>query len=506
MDFYEEIKSRGLLDVLHYEKYKPPVYKGWEKVKLFLLDAVKNNKSVYIEGDYDVDGLFAALTIKEGLQALDMSRLGVYQFRQRTHAVDSIAVQQAIQGHYDYFIVVDTGSSDLSLLRKLVKYGTKVIILDHHVTDLDYEDFGDDIAMINTTIENRFGGDFQLSAGALCFTVMDLLFRELDKESPRHLAAFAVVTLFADVMNMHNKFNRAIYYYATEQSEESLPKQVLYFKNQYSLFNARYIGYWLAPRINACFRSEVFELLNMLFLNDDDSCASECIRRIEYIYVDSRNLVHKVSDIIGNFCTEMQNLVYTDLNRLNAYMDVYGQKLYNYTGLIANNLSERFGKTGVVTCRMDNFYKGSVRDPCGRNYLNVFKQLCYAGGHEAAFGLRINVLDYDEFIQDLRHVDENFALTSVDNLPIIVELEDTELPDISLIQDIASYNEFAGPGVPVVLLRKRIIGNIYEKKTTYNYKYIWGDLEIQSDNKIQFGRVVNVRPVNSWKLKLLVQT
>lgn len=506
MSFYSEIRNRGLLEVLHYETYHCPTYRGWEKVKSFLLDIVQNDRSVYVEGDYDVDGLFSALTVKEGLRGLGVSNICLYQFRQKTHSVDSVAIQQAIQGHYDYAIITDTGSSDLSLLKKLTKYGTRVIVLDHHVTGFGYDDFGDDIAVINTEIENRYGADFHLSAGALCFTVMDLLYEVCGEESPQPLAAFAIVTLFADVMSMKDKLNRAIYYYATEQPEENLPKAVLYFKNNYSKFNARYIEYWLSPRINACFRAENFEALNGLFLNDDTSLNQSYITLIEKTYVNSRNLINKVSDIIGDFCTELKNFIYTDLSYLNQYLDVMALKLYNYTGLIANNLAERFGKTCIVTCNMGSFYKGSVRDPCGRNYLPVFKQLCYAGGHGAAFGLRINGLDYDEFLQDLRRVDDNFALSGIDNLPIVVELEDTELPDNELIRDVASYNEFASPGVPIVLLRKRIIGNIYEKKTDYSYKYLWGDIEIQSENRIQFGRYVNVRPIFSWKLKLLVQT
>lgn len=503
-DFYKILEEKRLIDILDVEEYESPEYIGWEKVKSFFLDIVQNNRSVYLESDYDVDGLMSACTIMEGLKKLGVKNLKVYQYRSRTHSVDRVAINQCIQGHYDYFIVTDTGSSDFSLLKSLTKYGIKVIILDHHVTEMSYEDYPDDIAIINTTIENRTNDVFRLSAGALCFTVMDLLYRELGKDRPTELAAFATVSLFADVMDMQNKLNRAIYYLGVKMPKEELPKQVAYFLTEYNRFNARYISYWFSPRVNACFRAEEFDLINYLFLQDSDSVTkSVCIKEIEVVYTAAREMIGKVSDIIE--VTQLKNFVIADLASVDRYISVHDNKLWNYTGLVANKLSERFGKTAVTTCRTDAEIKGSVRDLFGRNYLPIFKQLCYAGGHNAAFGLKIKELDYSNFLIDLHRVDTNFSIQGIANRPLIMDW-DYQSPDEQLFRDIARYNEFVGPNVPIFLIRKQYIGAIYEKISKYGYKYVWEDMEIQSDSSLSFGQWMLLRPFNSWKLKLQVET
>ncbi len=503
MDFYDELSKRGLLPVLRYEEYEPPVMEGWSKVREFLLDIVQNQRSVYIEGDYDVDGLCCTLILLEGLKGLGVEDTIIYQYRERTHAIDRVAIQQCIQKHCDYFIVADTGSNDLGLLQKLNKYGIKVIVLDHHVTELEYADFGDNIAIINTELETE---RLELSAGALCFVVMDLLYRELGKKSPQPLAAFAMASMIADVVSMKNPLNRSLYYYAVEQEEEKLPQQVLYFKGQYNRFNTRYVGYWFSPRVNACFRAEKFEVLNQLFFRKLDAFQMNAvIEEVEEIYEASRNLVRLLSDLVENYAVTLEHFVFVDLYKVKEQFDIEEGKLYNYTGLIANKLSERFGKTGIVICGLENYYKGSVRDQAGRDYLTVFKQLCFAGGHNAAFGIKIRQMELQSFLEDLKFVDKHYAVNGIADEPIVVNVPDGELPDEEMIQDIARYNEFASPGVPVVFLKKRMVGSLAERKTEFYYKYKWGSLEIQSDTKIPYGRTILMKPIQSWKLKLLVQ-
>ena len=504
MDFYSILEERGLLDVLRRVEYEPPSFVGWEKVKSFLLDIVRNGKSVYVEGDYDVDGLCCSLVIQDSFKYFGVENFYIYRYRKRTHSVDPVAVQQCIQGHYDYFLVADTGSSDLGLLQQLTSRGIKVIVLDHHNTEFTYEDFGDDIAVINTTIENELGGKLALSAGALSFIVMDLLGRELGRELPQSFSAYATTSLFADIMDMHNELNRALYYYSVEQPEDELPPQLTYFKNQYSKFNARYIGFWYSPRINACFRSENLGVLNDLFFNPRTAeDRKNYIEYIERVYTSSRSLVSKVADITNAFCYDMENFVFADLTNLEQYYDLEECKLYNYTGLIANKIAERHGKTGVVVCPYDGAIKGSVRDLRGRNYFEIFKQLCYAGGHNSAFGIKINILDFDRFMLDLDNVDRNYSISEIGNAPIIINV-DNELIDEAMLEDMARYNEFASPNVPVVLLQKRMVG-ISEVYSSYYYKYKWDEFEIQSDTKVRLGETVLIKPLFSSRLKLLVQ-
>jgi len=505
MGFYDELEKRGLLSLLHVNDYVPPSFSMWDKVGAFLLDIVRNKRSVYVEGDYDVDGLMCALIIRDCLTDLGIDNLSIYNYRKRTHNIDSVAVQQCIQGHYDYFIVADTGSSDLGLLNAVTKCGVKAIVLDHHNTELGYEDFGENIAIINTVLENGLGRDFKLSAGALCFTVFDLLYRELGREAPVACSAYAAISLLADIMDMSDGLNRGIYNLAMRIPEDELPPSVLYFKGRYNKFNARYISYWFSPRVNACFRSEQFIFLNGLFLNRSDApMKSKCIEMIEQVYTKSRDMVHGVSDALDAYSVKMQHFVFADLASISGYFDLEGDMLYNYTGYVANDLAAKAGKTAVVVCPIDNYYKGSLRDQFGRDYLSIFKQICFAEGHNAAFGIKIPRLDFDSFLKDLHMVDDLYSIQTINDEPIIVDIG-SFMPDESMLRDMAHYNELASPGVPVALLRKKFIGNIKEQKSAFGYRYAWGNLTINSNYRVGFGRTVLIKPFYSWRLKLQVQ-
>ena len=167
--------------------YKALTFYNTAKVNAFLLDIVKNNRSVFIYGDYDPDGLFCALSAHDSLKLLGCTKVRIYKYKKRTHMLDDLAVTECIQAMPDYCIICDTGSSELDKLETLVSYGIKVIILDHHNTIYKYSDFENvgsestnsfiqqneildgsidryesrylsPVAIINTTIENQLEG------------------------------------------------------------------------------------------------------------------------------------------------------------------------------------------------------------------------------------------------------------------------------------------------------------------------------------------------------------
>lgn len=61
-NFYNVIYEMENYNLLRPVPYKALTFYNTEKVNAFLLDIVKNNRSVFIYGDYDPDGLFCALS------------------------------------------------------------------------------------------------------------------------------------------------------------------------------------------------------------------------------------------------------------------------------------------------------------------------------------------------------------------------------------------------------------------------------------------------------------
>jgi single-stranded DNA-specific DHH superfamily exonuclease len=195
------------------------------------------------------------------------------------------------------------------------------------------------------------------------------------------------------------------------------------------------------------------------------------------------------------FCNLASGLAKTNL----AFNNVQ-----NYTGLIANKLCSKYGKAAIVVIMYENYYKGSFRDLLGRNYLSIFQQLCYANGHNAAFGMKIRAFDLGDFLDNLEMIDNEYNTGECSNRPIIIEHEFAN-PDNSLIEDMARYNEFSGASIPIALINKKLIGAMPEQITKYYYKYSWGDYKIQSDTSISFGSKMLIKPVRGLTTKLIYQ-
>lgn len=506
-DFYDALEQRGLMHMLYHVNYEPQLFHNYPKVRDFINDLVMNSdKKVLIYGDYDLDGLNFVLITKQFLNSLGLSNFEVFNYWKRTHELDRLAVRQCIQNKIDYFIIGDTASSDMETLVELMNYGIKVLVIDHHVCDYSYEDYPNNVSIINSQLENQIINQhkYAYSAAALAYVIYDYYARENNIGFSESNCAYAVTSLYSDCMDMSNKLNRALYYRALAIERENLPIYIKHFLSEYQSFNARFIGYWFSPRINSLFRGEFFDVLNKYFFDDslDAADRARCIEIINEHYKDNREATKLLVDLID--AEEYENFVFADLETANAKHKKFIKYPQNYTGLVANKLSERYGKTAIVVCEHNNIYKGSVRDLHGKSYLQIFKQICYAAGHNSAFGLKINLLDLPHFKRQIAHIDDRYSIVKIPNEPIVIQYEYAE-PDSALIEDIALYNEFSGDSVPVVYICKQLIGAMRERQTSYYYRYDWGDYFVQSDYHIDFGTKMLIKPIKSGITKLLYQ-
>ena len=517
-DFYEVLYNMNKLDILNKIPFSSLTFQNTDLVNSYLLDIVKNDRKVFIYGDYDPDGLFSGLITFEALKRFGCTNLKIYNYKKRTHKLDDLAVIECIQLLPDYVIICDTASSEITKLERIRSYGIKVIVLDHHNTIYNYDDFKD-IAIINTVIENSLlkekaiiNGDketiqedtYKLSAGALTFCVMEN-FSNIIGVDIKILSTYALISLYSDCMDMCNYINRSIYFLAQSFERESLPSKIQMFMHPNSNFYSRFIQFKMVPQINAVFRTEKFEYINKCFFDTTVDAAeiSRCLAAINTIYVSNRDMVAAVSDTID--CIECNNFIFANLKSVNDYFKVYENKLYNYTGLIANKLSDRYGKPVVVICEMKNYFKGSFRDIKGRHYLQIFRQFCNAGGHNSAFGLQIPFLEYKNFQATFKRLDENFTIKDVNNSPVILNYQYLN-PDSKLIKEIALYNEFAGQSIPFVYLRKIFTADMSGGKTKFYYLYRWGNCTIQSNFALNVGSQILIQPIRNQKERAVTIT
>lgn len=510
MDFYEQLCEIGLENILVKPEYKSIKMINSDHIYDMINDIRITNAKVFLYGDYDTDGLMCIKVWEEFFRLIGFTNYKTYTFTERMHNLDPRAVKQAIEEKFEYIIINDTGSSELGdngLINKLIDFGLKVIVIDHHQTKYVYSDYPKDCAIVNSTIENKMCPEqppILLSAGALCFVILDNYISEFKSSiNTDVLAIFALISLYADCVDMSSKLNRAIYYKAMRVDYRNIPKCISLFLKHNNKFSRRFIEFQYTPKINCVFRNELFGLLNDYVALKSDKDIPLMVKKIEMLsnlHVMSADMVNQVADIIEH--EVLDNFVIANLNSVNSYINVEENKLYNYTGLVANRLAERYGKSAVVWCLHGDEVKGSFRDLLSRSYLKTFQQFCIANGHNPAFGFHIRPLEFDSFIQFIKRIDKKFFIKGEPNRPIVVDHVSKE-PDLKLLSDVATYNEFGGNMIPIALVRKRYTSDIKESSSKYGgYTYKWGKFFITSKHRYKYGDYILVKPTVEKSLRL----
>lgn len=504
LDFKNELDRLGVPDILSTPNY---VYPGFSNDELFFkaIDDIRlNNLRILVHGDSDPDGAFGAKIFLESCNRVGIDNYEFFTYNATSHVLTNEAVYYAIDKQFDYMIIIDSSTNDMLNINRLVSNGIKVIIIDHHQPNYTLDAYPKECIVINTVIENRIRLEdfYRLSGGALTFCLMA---EYLNRNGKRYmdLSAYALITLYSDSIDMTKELNRSIYYMATGLSREELPIYVKHFLTEYSIFSRRFIEFTFVPKINSLFRSENFHLVNSyLFKENSYEEYNNLLDEISRVYDDSRKLVNLATDLCVR--ENMDNLVIANLSKISLPIKV--NKLYNYTGLVANTLSNDYGKPCVVLCDTGVSIKGSFRDCMSRNYLSIFKQFKFfkAEGHNAAFGIGLEYRDYTRFMRYIKEkIDKKFFILGIVE-PLNIEYENS-IPSVDFLTKVALYNEFSGISVPIAIIKKK--NTLHCTKSfnkSFGYNYSWGMVNVSSTKKLPPGYTLEIKPIKARNLKLVV--
>lgn len=490
---FENVLAKRNLDwVISTPNREFPVFIQEKTLMFHLEKIVRERLRVLLYGDYDCDGAYTREIWKMIFHYVGHTNFEAFQYLKRTHSVDPMAINRAIQGRFDYIIICDAGSSDPETILKLKGYGVEVILLDHHETPYNYSTF-EGIHMVNTTIENRTRIDeITVSAGALVYIVGYKLCMHLGVKPLESTAALALASLYADSIDMSGDIQRNIYYRATSLDPTELPPLLQRFMiapdtNKPSVYKARpqafvrrYLEFTVNPRLNALIRSERFGLLNQLldWTPDSETSVSELVIKTMNHHAEIRKELKTASDIITS--KEMGRIVYGNLSSVIGQVKIPGESLSNYTGLVASDLVGRFGKTGVVLADTGTDFKGSLRASMGQDYLSRFKLFCNAGGHKPAFGFTLKYYEKEDFFEYLYAIGNEKS--SMESAETLILPYNKDIPDPDDISVMALYNEFAGSTVPKVYLQKLWTSGEKPHRTSFSLLYSWGDFKINTRN------------------------
>ncbi|NBD37164.1 MAG: single-stranded-DNA-specific exonuclease RecJ [Verrucomicrobia bacterium] len=387
-------------------------------------EVVQRRGSVFIFGDYDVDGVTSTVLLTEFLQHFGLHPEHAIPNRLTEGYGLSVAALERALGDQkpDLFIAVDCGTSSAEEVAWLRERNIHVLVLDHHTSK---EALPQDCVLVNPHVHDPAAAPFaDLCTVGLVFKFCHAFLKihrqenvpaafDLDLRAFLDLVALGTV---ADLVPLHGE-NRLLVRAGLKRLRECRRPGLCALMEAADLnlgetLGTFDIGFRLGPRINASGRLEDARLPIQLLLGTEWAFCRKAARELDDMnrrrQAIERAIAETAESMVANDFAGDLGLVLYD-----------GEWHAGVVGIVASRLARAFHRPAIVVGRdQEGSLKGSGRSIEGVNLVEILqssgKSLQQWGGHPMAVGLSIE----EEAIPAFRN-DFNRALARhlVDGLP-----------------------------------------------------------------------------------------
>ena len=205
----EEIESylKGDLDYLS----DPALMKDADKVASLLEAAIANNELIAISSDFDNDGIFSGLLLKEAIIELG-GRAAIFTPNRvmEGYGVNSRIVEEANAKGASVLLTCDNGIAAFEAIEEAKKLGMTVIVTDHHEVPFEEHDGKKTYllpkadAIVDPKQEDCAYPFKSLCGTGVAYQLMILLFRRMKRTMSRQeiFLQYTAIATVADVMEL----------------------------------------------------------------------------------------------------------------------------------------------------------------------------------------------------------------------------------------------------------------------------------------------------------------
>lgn len=451
-------------------------------------EAIEKNEKITVYGDYDVDGVTSVCTLYLYLKSkgADID----YYIPNRAgegYGVSTAAIRQFAESGTKLVITVDTGITANEEVEYAKKAGVDFIITDHHECHADIPNAS---AVVNPHRHDCKYPFKDLAGVGVVFKLISAYEERVCKKTRKEAALnvfykyadLVAIGTIADVMPIKNE-NRIIVSYGLKMIENTerpgliaLMDASLSKDNQKSerhkkrtKITSGYVGYTLAPRINAAGRIRTAGIAVELFLAKNMGTAmpiaEELCQANRERQAEENKIMTEAYGKIEKIDVENTPVIVLDADNWH----------HGVIGIVSSRITEKFSKPSILVSFEGNgdgepspedVGKGSGRSVKG---LNLVDALCHCaphlvkfGGHELAAGLSVKRSELDTFRQKINeYAREN--LLGVDMTPTleadcIINFEDININLAQQLQKLEPYG--VGNPMPAFVMRSVWVNEI----------------------------------------------
>ena len=418
-DVAELLLLRGLNDKNEIEKFLNPQICNMHDPFLFnemdivvnrINKGIKNNESILIFGDYDVDGITSSYILLDYFKSVGINCNTFLPNRYSDgYGLTRDAVDYVIKEFKPNLIItVDCGISGYEEIEYIKGFDIDVIVTDHH----DCPEILPKCPIIDAKLPNQRYPFRELCGAGVALKVVEALAGR--ETALKYLPVCAIATV-SDIVPLIDE-NRIIVKLGLDKPMSAYPDGIVALAKELKLspkLTSQEVSFKLAPKLNAAGRMGDANHSLKLYIEKD------------------KNKINKLIEQLLNYNTERQdlcNIVYCDcvnelkkINLSNQKVIVLAKKDWciGILGIVAARISEEYNRPTFLLGEEGGFYKGSCRSIEGMNIHNLLTQLADIltsfGGHTMAAGMTIAEDKLEEFktrlnkIVEEEYPDEFFA-------------------------------------------------------------------------------------------------
>ncbi|MBQ5800413.1 MAG: single-stranded-DNA-specific exonuclease RecJ, partial [Clostridia bacterium] len=482
--------------------------------------AVENKEKITVYGDYDVDGVTSVCTMCLYLRS--KGAIVDYYIPNRSgegYGVSRTAIEALAESGTTLIVTVDTGITANEEVEYAKTLGVDFVITDHHEC---HADLPKAVAVVNPHRPDSKYPFCELAGVGVVFKVISAyeISESYDGKGPavaricNEYADLIAIGTIADVMPIkyenrlvvkgglkiiENRPRVGLKALIDLLSERSDARARVYKKPaRQTKITSGYIGYTIAPRLNAAGRIRSASLAVELFLTDDEEYASKIAKELCDANLERQN--------------EENSIMKQAYEKIEAEHDFENDKVivldadqwhHGVIGIVASRITERYGLPSILLsfdgCDPENptsedIAKGSGRSIKGMNLVDALVHcddcLVKYGGHELAAGLSVKRGELESFKRKINaYADKIFRENmAVPTLEADCEIEFSDLT-IDVAEDIRNLEPFGVSNpVPVFVLRSATVLECTPVSTGKHTRFVLGNGENKTCSAICFSQ------------------
>lgn len=519
----EDLALEASYDLLTDYKLMPNITLAAKQIA----QAIKEEKKIYIYGDYDVDGVCATAILWKFLyrsaNAINAKPFIPSRF-DTGYGLTKQSLDQLIIDGVDLIVTVDCGIRDIDLIEEYKQKGLEFIITDHH--QLAKSDSGEPILPNCTVVHPRIGETFYPTAEICAAMVSWKLCQAIVQELNINFALETDIDLVAlatscDMMPLI-KENRIVVMLGLEKIRKN-PNLGLAKLFELADINPKdaqsyHLGFVLGPRLNAAGRLESATTALKLLCTENAQTATQFAKQLNELNKKRQDLTLEYLQIAE---AQVQSQLDLDRKILFAYGNHWPEGIL---GLIAGKLSEKFTRPVLVGSDSGEKIVGSARSTDKLHITNLLNELANYleryGGHAQAAGFTLISKLAEEFSAELSAKAD--LLLNAEDLEPIIKIDAQINAEAANLLEAKSLIKLEPHGISnpkpnlmlsgITLISQRSFGKNSEHisfsvKEEPNLELIWFggatlfqnlDLTDQVDAVVQLG-------INSWRNQEKVQ-